>query len=88
MLQRPLFTDTAGGILSTQVYRKSLLRSFRRYFYAQKYSLNKDVLCAWLNAGDKMVSKKIGFCLPGVDSTVDFFPLVSFFGPYRQYSLY
>lgn len=57
MLQRPLFTDTAGGILSTQVYRKSFLRSFRRYFYAQKYSLNKDVLCAWLNAGDKMVNK-------------------------------
>lgn len=27
-----------------------------------------------------MVSKKIGFCLPGVDSTVDFFPLVSFLG--------
>lgn len=47
----------AGGILSAQVYRESFLRSFRSYFYAQKYSLNKDVLCAWLNAGDKMVSK-------------------------------
>ena len=57
MLQWPLFTDTAGGILSTQVYRESFLRSFRSYFYAQKYSLNKDVLCTWLNAGNKMVNK-------------------------------
>lgn len=53
-----MFGQTAPESPVEKVCRKSsFLRGPRSYSYAHKYSLNNYVLCAWLDARDKMVSK-------------------------------